>query len=154
MRAPSYKGLRDVPSPDVEVLGATAKAAQLRVGGRELRLANPDKILWPQAGFTSGTPWLPVNANHNGAIRAMHPESRFCKFVHADDWLFPECLQRMVEVALARPSIGVVGSYRLEDREVLHDGLMPYTQTLMPDTDILEYICTENEKDRLHLTSK
>ena len=29
-----------------------------------------------------------------------------------------------------------------------------YTQTLMPDTDILEYICTENEKDRLHLTSK
>jgi hypothetical protein len=29
-----------------------------------------------------------------------------------------------------------------------------YTQTLMPDTDILEYICTENEKDRVHLTSK
>ncbi len=52
MRAPSYKGLRDVPSSDVEVLEATAKAAQLRVGGRELRLANPDKVLWPQAGFT------------------------------------------------------------------------------------------------------
>ena len=26
-----------------------------------------------------------------------------------------------------------------------------YTQTLVPDTDILEYICTENEKDRAHL---
>jgi hypothetical protein len=26
-----------------------------------------------------------------------------------------------------------------------------YTQTLMPDTDILEYICGENEKDRAHL---
>jgi hypothetical protein len=26
-----------------------------------------------------------------------------------------------------------------------------YTQTLAPDTDILEYICTENEKDRAHL---
>ena len=29
-----------------------------------------------------------------------------------------------------------------------------YTQTLMPDTDILEYICAENEKDRAHLSSK
>jgi hypothetical protein len=26
-----------------------------------------------------------------------------------------------------------------------------YTQTLAPDTDILEYICNENEKDRAHL---
>ena len=29
-----------------------------------------------------------------------------------------------------------------------------YTQTLTPDTDILEYVCTENEKDRVHLTIK
>lgn len=29
-----------------------------------------------------------------------------------------------------------------------------YTQTLVPDTDILEYICTENEKDRTHLAAK
>lgn len=29
-----------------------------------------------------------------------------------------------------------------------------YTQTLVPDTDILEYICTENEKDHAHLPSK
>ena len=29
-----------------------------------------------------------------------------------------------------------------------------YTQTLVPDTDILEYICTENEKDRAHLAGQ
>lgn len=29
-----------------------------------------------------------------------------------------------------------------------------YTQTLVPDTDILEYVCTENEKDRAHLEVK
>jgi len=29
-----------------------------------------------------------------------------------------------------------------------------YTQTLVPDTDILEYICTENEKDSVHLPGK
>jgi hypothetical protein len=29
-----------------------------------------------------------------------------------------------------------------------------YTQTLMPDSDILEYVCGENEKDRAHLSGK
>jgi hypothetical protein len=29
-----------------------------------------------------------------------------------------------------------------------------YTQTLVPDTDVLEYICNENEKDRVHVTGK
>jgi hypothetical protein len=29
-----------------------------------------------------------------------------------------------------------------------------YTQTLVPDTDILEYICTENERDRVHLAGQ
>lgn len=28
---------------------------------------------------------------------------------------------------------------------------LKYTQTLAPDTDLLDYICTENEKDRKHL---
>ncbi len=50
MRAPSYKGL--IAQSGVEVVSETAKAAQLRVGGRELRLANPGKVLWPKAGFT------------------------------------------------------------------------------------------------------
>jgi hypothetical protein len=26
------------------------------------------------------------------------------------------------------------------------------TLTLMPDTDVLDYVCTENEKDRAHYT--
>lgn len=29
-----------------------------------------------------------------------------------------------------------------------------YTQTLTPDTDVIEYICNENEKDRQHLDGK
>ena len=29
-----------------------------------------------------------------------------------------------------------------------------YTQTLVPDTDVLESICAENEKDRTHLAIK
>lgn len=29
-----------------------------------------------------------------------------------------------------------------------------YTQTLTPDTDLLEYVCAENEKDRVHLVGQ
>jgi bifunctional non-homologous end joining protein LigD len=52
LRAPSYKGLIDEPRSAVEVVGETPKAMQLSVGGQEVRLANPTKVLWPQTGFT------------------------------------------------------------------------------------------------------
>jgi hypothetical protein len=45
------------------------------------------------------------------------------------------------------------------DLEVTFDDPMYYTQpfgfkttlTLIPDSDVLEYVCTENEKDRAHM---
>src|SRR5512145_2771821 len=49
--------------------------------------------------------------NHNIAVRQIASESQYCKMVHADDWLFPECITQMVEVAEAHPSIGIVGAY-------------------------------------------
>jgi glycosyltransferase involved in cell wall biosynthesis len=56
---------------------------------------------------------LDVIANHNRAFRLISPESIYCKVVCADDWLFPECLTRLVEVAEAHASVGLVGSYQL-----------------------------------------
>ncbi len=56
---------------------------------------------------------LPIIANHNRAFRLISPESKYCKVVSADDWLYPECLARMVAVAEANPSVGLVGSYQL-----------------------------------------
>jgi hypothetical protein len=43
--------------------------------------------------------------------QAMDSRSRYCKIVPADDWLYPECLERMVAVANANPAVGVVSSY-------------------------------------------
>ena len=37
--------------------------------------------------------------NHNIAITKMSPQSKYCKFLHADDWLFPGCLAEMVGLA-------------------------------------------------------
>jgi glycosyltransferase involved in cell wall biosynthesis len=67
--------------------------------------------------------------NHNRAFRLISPDSKYCKVVSADDWIFPECIVRMVEVAEENPSVGIVGSYQLsgsnENWRVRNDEL-PY----------------------------
>ena len=61
--------------------------------------------------------------NWNNSMLQISPESKYCKVIHADDWLFPECLEQMVEVAEANPTVGIVGSYRLDEMWVKCDGL-------------------------------
>ncbi len=59
----------------------------------------------------NNTDFLVLMQNWNHAIRQITPESKYCKVVHADDLLFPTCIERMVEVAEANPNVGIVGSY-------------------------------------------
>jgi glycosyltransferase involved in cell wall biosynthesis len=73
--------------------------------------------------------------NHQIGFRLMAPESCYCKVVHADDWIFPECLERMVAVAEANPSVSVVSSYRLEETYVTLDGL-PFPSTVVSGREI------------------
>jgi len=78
---------------------------------------------------------LPVIENHNFAVGRISEESAFCKILHADDYLFPECLGEMVKVAAANPGAGVIGAYSLDGERVRCDGL-PYQQTLFPGREI------------------
>ncbi len=59
--------------------------------------------------------------NWNTAIRKISPESKYCQLLMADDWIFPQCLERKVEVAEKHPSVGMVGSYRLMGTRVTGD---------------------------------
>ncbi len=54
---------------------------------------------------------LPFVENWNYALSLVSPEAKYIKVVHADDWLYPDCLLRMVELAEANESAGVIGSY-------------------------------------------
>jgi glycosyltransferase involved in cell wall biosynthesis len=80
--------------------------------------------------------FLNIIPNWNHAIYQISPQSKYCKVVHADDWLFPECIDRMVEVAEKNPSVGIVGSYRLDENRINCDGL-PYTKNFFSG----KYIC-------------
>ncbi|MCK6629313.1 MAG: glycosyltransferase [Anaerolineae bacterium] len=83
----------------------------------------------------NNTQFLNQMQNWNHALRQISAESKYCKVVHADDWLFPECLSQMVAVAEANPSVGVVGSYRLDETEVNLDGL-PYPSPVTSGREI------------------
>jgi glycosyltransferase involved in cell wall biosynthesis len=73
---------------------------------------------------------LPIIENHNLAMRQISERSRYCKVLHADDLLFPECLASMVEVAEAYPTTGIISSYRLDGNRVKSDGIFYNIQFL------------------------
>jgi glycosyltransferase involved in cell wall biosynthesis len=66
---------------------------------------------------------LPIMQNWNAALGLMPAEAKYCKVVHADDTLFPECLERMTALAERHPTVAVVTSYALWGDEVRHLGV-------------------------------
>ena len=74
--------------------------------------------------------FLPMLANHNLAIRQISSSSAYCKVVLADDWIYPDCLEKMVAIGEAYPSAGIVSSYQLHGQLVRSIGL-PHRQNLV-----------------------
>lgn len=78
---------------------------------------------------------LPIIANWNRALKQIAPESRYCKVLHADDRLFPECLDRMARLMDGCGTVGVVSAYVLRDKVIECDGL-PYGQSVWDGHEI------------------
>jgi glycosyltransferase involved in cell wall biosynthesis len=81
--------------------------------------------------------------NHNVALRQISPAAKYCKMVFADDWIFPECLEKMVAAAEEHPSVGVVGAYALQGTQVLWTGL-PYPSRIVSGREICRRHFLEN----------
>jgi glycosyltransferase involved in cell wall biosynthesis len=90
--------------------------------------------------------FLRVIPNHNTALRLISPSSKYCKVVFGDDFIFPECLERMVAVAEEHPSVGFVGAYGLEGKKVNWTGL-PYPSPIVSGREI----CRRLFIDRLYV---
>ena len=80
--------------------------------------------------------------NFNQALRRISPTATYCKIVFADDWIFPECLEKMVEVAEEYPSIGLVGAYGLQGRQIMWAGL-PYPSRLVSGREVCRRLFLE-----------
>lgn len=69
--------------------------------------------------------FVDVIENHNIAFRNISQNSKYCKVVSADDWIYPECIRRMVQLAEDHPSVAVVGAYSINRNGVNYVGLPP-----------------------------
>ena len=76
-----------------------------------------------------------VIENHNTAFSLMSPEARYCKVVSADDYIFPTCVARMVDVGEQNPSVGIIGAYQLSGDVVKWQGFR-YPNTVLPGREV------------------
>ncbi|MFZ0634791.1 MAG: glycosyltransferase family 2 protein [Candidatus Acidiferrales bacterium] len=83
----------------------------------------------------SNEQFLSIMVNHNAALDRMSPDSKYCKVLSADDWIFPNCIAEMVRAAEMHPSIGLICAYALEGRNVTMTGL-PYPSTFLKGREI------------------
>lgn len=78
---------------------------------------------------------VPQLRNYNRALERISATSAYCKIVQADDWIYPDCLRSMVEIAQTSPRIGLVSSYRLKDKMLLGEGV-PYSESILPGRQV------------------
>lgn len=84
-------------------------------------------------------------ASHNRAFAAaVSSAGEYVKVVGADDWLYPECLSRMVEIGEANPSVGVVGSYRLAGTRVDLTGI-PFDEQVVPGPTVVAHSLSQRD---------
>jgi glycosyltransferase involved in cell wall biosynthesis len=69
--------------------------------------------------------------NYNRALAEISDASQYCKIVQADDYIFPQCLELMVQAFEQSKSIGLVSSYRLYGDMIGGSGY-PYPTSILP----------------------
>ena len=90
--------------------------------------------------------FLGVIANHNLAFSLISPAAKYCKVVSADDFIFSDCLLRMVEVAEASPSAGIIGSYQLSGDRIRWQGFQ-YPRAVLPGRELCRQVFLGGDKE-------
>ena len=91
---------------------------ELRVSDRQQLQHRPDagdrSELRRRTTTGSGSQQRPASSTSSRTTTSLSasslPAAKYCKVVSADDLIFAECLCRMVDLAEANPSVGIVGS--------------------------------------------
>jgi glycosyltransferase involved in cell wall biosynthesis len=78
---------------------------------RSLAIAREYAETDPRVNVQSNEQFVGAIENHNRAFRSISPDAKYCKLVSADDWIYPESIAKLVDLAERQPSVGIVGSY-------------------------------------------
>jgi glycosyltransferase involved in cell wall biosynthesis len=74
--------------------------------------------------------FVDAETNHNIAFRQISSKSIYCKVVSADDWILPDCIVKMVDLAENNPHVGIIGSYQQAGDDVKWKGLSTDIQVI------------------------
>jgi len=107
---------------------------------RTLEIAQEYASQDPRIGIRTNECFVPMIENYNAAFRQVSKESKYCKVLGADDWLYPDCLEKMVRLAEDHPRVAIVGSYGCDGDRVVWDGL-PHTRRVSSGRELCrEYL--------------
>ena len=81
---------------------------------------------------------LPVIANYNRGASLVGSDTRYLKYVAADDLLLPDCLEKMVEVAEADSTVTVVASYKIHGQSPICEG-PPFPQEVVKGKEVCRW---------------
>lgn len=116
--AQTYAGFEYVICDNHSTDGTAETVARYASQDSRIRLVRPERF-------------LPQIANWNFSASQASPNSAYVKFVHADDTLARTCIERMVALAEAHPSVGMVGALRrVGEGEIDLDGIPPAAEVV------------------------
>lgn len=81
--------------------------------------------------------FIPVVPNWNRVFFNANKEAKYLKFVQADDWIYPECIERMVDLFETDAEIGLCSSYRIDSTRVLPINFNVYDGKIFNGKEIL-----------------
>jgi glycosyltransferase involved in cell wall biosynthesis len=132
---PVYNGEEYIGEAIRSVLAQSYQNFDLTIGNNRstdgtLAIAEEFAAKDPRIRVVTYPEFVSVVDSHNIAFTLVSDDAKYCKILGADDWLFPNCLEELVRVAEAHPSVGMVTSYMLAGSRVAFAGL-PYPSTFM-----------------------
>jgi glycosyltransferase involved in cell wall biosynthesis len=85
--------------------------------------------------IVNNTSFVGIIENHNIAFSKMSLSAEYCKVVQADDWIYPECLEKFVKICEENPTITLATAYRIDND---HVGLkiLPPSKSVFSGRDI------------------
>jgi glycosyltransferase involved in cell wall biosynthesis len=81
--------------------------------------------------------FVDITENWNMAFQRISKDAVFCKIMPADDWIFADFLEKMVNIMKDHPNIGFCSSYRIDDVKVKCDNLDIYQGNVFEGKKIL-----------------
>ncbi|MCG7853326.1 MAG: glycosyltransferase [Methanosarcinaceae archaeon] len=83
----------------------------------------------------TNTSFVGIIENHNIAFSQISSNSKYCKMVQADDWIYPECVEKFVNICEKNPTVTLADAYRI-DNDKVGLNVMPHLRNIYSGREI------------------